>query len=98
MTLQEHLAKYSYQPGQYDPEIDPVASETAYQALVAAYGEDNVWDYRILSNAFNTNEANFSYGIMFNATRRSDDKVGSLFQTGTTVGIPRFYYNFQEKT
>jgi len=96
MTLAEHLFKYGYVASAYEPEMDPERSEATYQKMIGAYGEDNVWDYRILSAAFDTNDAFFSGGDMFRVKRRSDGKIGRLRQTGTTVGIPRFYYDFVE--
>jgi hypothetical protein len=95
-SLKQHLFEYGYVPNQYAVEMNEHASDVAYQELTAKYGEDNVWDYRILDKAFECNNANFSYGIMFGVVNRKTGVRGSLFQTGTTVGIPRFYYNFQK--
>lgn len=92
-TLKQHLKKYGYKPTAADP-YGSKEAEDAYQFLVRQYGEDNVWDFRILDQAFDVSESSFAWGIMFNARKLDTDEHGSLSQTGFTPGAPRFYYDF----
>lgn len=94
-THKEHLAEWGYEERDLDSMYDDAQTEAAWQALVAKYGEDNVWDYRILSDAFSTNYASFAYGMMFGVIKRDTNEKGSLNQDGTILGQPRFYFDFR---
>jgi len=97
MTHKEHLKKWGFDPKGTSTEEDYNSDQTEarWQELIARYGEDNVWDYRILDKAFETNNCNFTLGMMFDAVKRETGEKGSLNQDGTILGQPRFYFDFR---
>jgi len=98
-THAEHLAEYGYTPDEGERKLyDPKETEQAWRAYNEDYGEGNVWDYRILGDAFKTSNAHFSYGMMFNVVKKDTGEVGSLNQNGSPHGAPRFYFDFVPET
>lgn len=95
MTHKEHLEKWNYELKKNECDFDKEQTEARWKELTDKYGEDNVWDYRILSDAFETNECCFTFGMMFGAVKRETGEEGALSQTGTILGEPRFYYDFR---
>lgn len=93
-THKQHLAQYGYKPTVQDP-YNNKESERAWQTLVKNNGEDNVWDYRILDEAFDTSKVDYAWGIMLGAVKRDTGETGNVSQTDFMASVPRFYFDFR---
>ena len=95
ITHKKHLANYGYKPDRQESgKFDPKLTERVFQRLVEQYGEDNVWDARILEQVFDTSTAHYTYEIYWDVVRIDTEETGSLLQTGRLTHAPRFYYGF----
>lgn len=94
-THNKHLKDHGYKPTGKDP-YNSAAAEKAYQTLVRLHGDDNVWDYRVLDEVFDTTHAELQFGIILAGVRKRDtDEIGSLSMTDFLADVPRFYYDWR---
>lgn len=95
-THLQHLKDHGYTPTAKDT-CSGKAAEEAYQTLVTAYGEDSVWDYRIMDEVFSTNDSSLAWGFLFNVVKKDTGEIGILSQTdfANEHGVPRFYYGWR---
>ena len=94
-THKQHLAQYGYKPTSKNSFVN-AETERVWQTLVKEYGEDNVWDYRVLDEVFDTSHISYSFGFIDGIVKRETGESGTISQTDFVAvhQVPRFYYNF----